>query len=49
MKEVYAVRRTVRPSAEIQASIDKPLSKGMGDDPQKKPPAVRSAVQSRAA
>jgi hypothetical protein len=34
MKEAYAVRRTVAPSAEIQASIDKLLSKGMFDDPQ---------------
>src|SRR5213082_1844543 len=34
-KEAYAVRRTVPPSAEIQASIDKLLSKGMVDDPQK--------------
>jgi putative transposase len=29
------VRRTVPPSAEIQAEIDKLLSKGMVDDPQK--------------
>src|SRR5947199_5938397 len=35
MKEAYAVRRTVPPSAEIQASIDKLLSKGMVDDPQR--------------
>jgi putative transposase len=35
MKEAYAVRRTVPPSAEIQASIDKLLSMGMVDDPQK--------------
>src|SRR5437588_2422242 len=35
MKEAYAVRRTVPPSAEIQASIDKLLSKGLVDDPQK--------------
>ena len=35
MKEAYAVRRTVPPSAEIQASIDKLLSKGVVDDPQK--------------
>jgi hypothetical protein len=35
MKEAYAVRRTVLPSAEIQASIDKLLSRGMVDDPQK--------------
>jgi hypothetical protein len=35
MKDDYAVRRTVPPSAEIQASIDKLLSKGMVDDPQK--------------
>src|SRR6202045_466627 len=34
MKEAYAVRRTVPPSAEIQASIDKLLSKGVVDDPQ---------------
>src|SRR5437588_9349483 len=35
MKEDYAVRRAVPPSAEIQASIDKLLSKGMVDDPQR--------------
>jgi putative transposase len=35
MKEAYAVRRTVAPSAEIQASIDKLLSGGMVDDPRK--------------
>jgi putative transposase len=35
MKEAYAVRRSVPPSSEIQASIDKLLSKGMVDDPQK--------------
>src|SRR5213596_132246 len=35
MKEAYAVRRTVPPSAEIQASIDKLMSEGMVDDPQK--------------
>ena len=29
------MRRTVPPSAEIQAEIDKLLSKGMVDDPQK--------------
>ena len=29
------MRRTVPPSAEIQAEIDKVLSKGMVDDPQK--------------
>jgi putative transposase len=34
MKEAYAVRRTVPPSAEIQASIDKLLGKAV-DDPQK--------------
>src|SRR5438105_12412516 len=34
MKEAYAVRRTVPPSTEIQASIDKLLSRGMIDDPQ---------------
>src|SRR6202140_2342579 len=35
MKEAYAVRRTVPPSAEIQASIDKLLSRGSVDDPQR--------------
>jgi len=35
LKEAYAVRRTVPPSAEIQASIDELLSKGMVGDPQK--------------
>src|SRR3984893_3141562 len=35
MKEAYAVRRTVLPSSEIQASIDKLLSRGLVDDPQK--------------
>ena len=35
MKEAYAVRRTVPPSAEIQAEIDEVVSKGMVDDPQK--------------
>jgi hypothetical protein len=35
MKEAYPVRRTVPPSAEIQASIDKLLSKRLVDDPQK--------------
>src|ERR1700753_3733133 len=35
MKEAYAVRRTVPPSAEIQADIDRLLAKGMVDDPQK--------------
>src|ERR1700686_3450961 len=35
MKEAYAVRRTVPPSAEIQASIDKLLSRGSIEDPQK--------------
>src|SRR5689334_23503472 len=35
MKEAYAVRRTVPPSAEIQAEIDRLLGKGMVDDPQK--------------
>src|SRR5881275_271606 len=35
MKEAYAVRRTVPPSAEIQAEIDKLLSGGMVDDPQR--------------
>jgi hypothetical protein len=34
MKEAYAVRRTVPPSAEIQAEIDKLLSKKLVDDPQ---------------
>jgi alkylated DNA nucleotide flippase Atl1 len=35
MKEAYAVKRTVPPSAEIQADIDRLLAKGMVDDPQK--------------
>ncbi len=35
MKEAYAVRRTVPPSAEIQANIDRLLSRGLVDDPQK--------------
>src|SRR5512147_3330040 len=35
MKEAYAVRRTVPPSAEIQAEIDKLLARGLVDDPQK--------------
>ena len=35
MKEAYAVRRTVPPSAEIQVEIDKLLGRGMVDDPQK--------------
>ena len=35
MKEAYAVRRTVLPSAEIQAEIDKLLGSGLVDDPQK--------------
>ena len=35
MKEAYAVRRTVPPSAEIEASIDELLSRGSVDDPQK--------------
>src|ERR1700682_631424 len=34
MKEAYAVRRTVPPSAEIEANIDKLLSRGMVEDPQ---------------
>jgi hypothetical protein len=35
MKEAYAVRRTVPPSAEIQAKIDKLLSSKLVEDPQK--------------
>jgi transposase-like protein len=35
MKEAYAVRRTVPPSAEIQAKIDGLLGSGLVDDPQK--------------
>src|ERR1700724_113694 len=35
MKEAYAVRRTVPPSAEIQAEIDRVLGRGLVDDPQK--------------
>jgi transposase-like protein len=34
-KEAYAVKRTVPPSAEIQANIDKLLSGGVVDDPSK--------------
>jgi putative transposase len=33
MKEAYAVRRTVPPSAEIQAEVDKLLGKRLVDDP----------------
>jgi hypothetical protein len=35
MKEAYAVRRTVAPSAEIQVEIDKLLGRGLVDDPQR--------------
>ena len=35
MKEAYAVRRTVPPSAEIQTKIDKLLSSKLVEDPQK--------------
>ena len=35
MKEAYAVRRTVPPSAEMQAEIDRLLGRRMVDDPQK--------------
>src|SRR6516164_4764717 len=35
MKEAHAVRRTVPPSAEIQAEIDKLLGKQLVDDPSK--------------
>jgi putative transposase len=34
-KEAYAVKRTVPPSAEIQANIDKLLSGRVVEDPQK--------------
>jgi hypothetical protein len=37
MKEAYAVRRTVPPSAELQASIEKLRSRGSVEDPQKMP------------
>jgi putative transposase len=33
MKEAYAVRRTVPPSAELEAQIDQLLAVGVGDDP----------------
>jgi transposase-like protein len=33
MKEAYAVRRTVPPSAEIEAQIDQLLALGVGEDP----------------
>ena len=35
MKEAYAVRRTVPPSAEIEANIEKLLGSRLVDDPQK--------------
>jgi len=35
MKEAYAVRRTVAPSAEIQASIEELLGSRLVDDPQR--------------
>ena len=44
MKEAYAVRRTVPPSAEVQASIDKLLSRGMVDDPQKSCLSLRGSA-----
>ena len=33
MKEAYAVRRTVPPSAEIEARIEQMLSVGVGENP----------------
>src|SRR5215472_3366824 len=33
MKEAYAVRRTVPPSAEIEARIEQMLSAGVGENP----------------
>ena len=33
MKEAYAVRRTVPPSAEIEARIDQLLALGVGESP----------------
>ena len=33
MKEAYAVRRTVAPSAEIQARIERVLAVGVGESP----------------
>ena len=33
MKEAYAVRRTVPPSAEIEAQIDRLLAVGVGENP----------------
>ena len=33
MKEAYAVRRTVPPSAEIEAQIERLLAVGVGEDP----------------
>src|SRR3954464_1106024 len=33
MKEAYAVRRTVPPSAEIEAQIDQLLAVGVGENP----------------
>ncbi len=42
-KEAYAVRRTVPPSAEIQAEIDKLLGSGLVDDPAEDARRARSA------
>jgi hypothetical protein len=33
MKEAYAVRRTVPPSAALEAQIDQLLAVGVGEDP----------------
>ena len=33
MKEAYAVRRTVPPSAEIEAQIEQLLAVGVGENP----------------
>ena len=35
MKEAYAVRRTVPPSAEIEEQIDRLLAVGVGENPHK--------------
>src|SRR5437660_9289417 len=40
MKEAYAVRRTVPPSAEIEARIERMLSVGVGESPRESLPEL---------
>src|SRR4051812_50063818 len=40
MKEAYAVRRTVPPSAEIEAQIDRLLAVGVGENPREALPEL---------